>query len=294
MADLITYTDKEQGQSNPNPVEKKFTFEDANEIKTVVNTNAAETDANTSAIASRVVGAASSTDNYIVVFDGATGKIIKVPNATVNFASQDATGLTGLTISRSGSGTALTVNDTGTGNALTINKTGSGEALDVVTGSVRIASLTSSRYLFIDSNNRISVKTTSEILSEIGALPTAGGTMTGAILGDQAARLYTPQSEDNLTTSSDLSDLTENTTILINTVSAGVTITVNDTANALPIGTRFEFIWRVGSNDVTFTTSGSQTILSADDYLKLRTRYCAAVLTKQLNNTWYLIGDLKA
>lgn len=38
----ITYTDKEQGQVNSNPVEQTFTFEDANEIKDVVNNNATE------------------------------------------------------------------------------------------------------------------------------------------------------------------------------------------------------------------------------------------------------------
>ena len=41
-AQNISYTDKKQGQVNPNPVEQKFTFEDANEIKNVVNNNATE------------------------------------------------------------------------------------------------------------------------------------------------------------------------------------------------------------------------------------------------------------
>lgn len=45
MADLITYTDKEQGQSNAAPVVQQFQFGDANEIKTVVNANAALFDA---------------------------------------------------------------------------------------------------------------------------------------------------------------------------------------------------------------------------------------------------------
>jgi len=46
MANRITYTDKQQGQVNTNPVEKKFTFGDANEIKTVVNSNADDIEAN--------------------------------------------------------------------------------------------------------------------------------------------------------------------------------------------------------------------------------------------------------
>lgn len=149
------------------------------------------------------------------------------------------------------------------------------------------------KYTFTDANE---VKTVvNQHATEIdGKLPLSGGTMTGAIDGNQSARLYRPQSESSLTADSNLSDLEENTTILVNTTSSDVTITVDDTANNLPIGTTFEFIHRVGGNDVVFTISGSQSILSADDYLKIRVRFAAAILTKQLNNTWYLIGDLKA
>tara|TARA_R110000803_G_scaffold210568_1_gene282684 strand:+ start:7407 stop:8969 length:1563 start_codon:yes stop_codon:yes gene_type:complete len=38
----ITYTDKEQGQVNAQPITKKLTFGDVNEVKTVVNNNATE------------------------------------------------------------------------------------------------------------------------------------------------------------------------------------------------------------------------------------------------------------
>ena len=290
----ITYADKVQGQVNPAPIEEKYTADDANEVKTAVNAHADQIDINEIDIEDRVVGPASSTDNFVVVFDGASGKIIKIPNAAVNFGNQDASGLTGLTINRSGSGNPVIITHSGNGNAVTINKSASGDGLDVASGSVRIQELTADRYLFIDSNNRITVKTTAEILSEIGALPLAGGTMTGAILGDQSARLYRPQSENSLTVDTNLSNLTENTTILINASASNVTITVDDAASALPIGTTFEFIQRIGSNDVIFAASGSQSILSADDNLKIRTRFAGAILTKQLNNSWYLIGDLKA
>ena len=199
MATQITYDDKVQGVVNPAPETQKMTFQNANEIKTAVNTNATELDSTT------------------------TTANTALTNAATAQAAADAAQTT--------------------------------------------------------ANN---------------ALPLAGGTMTGAILGDQSARLYRPQSESNLTANTDLDALTQNSTILINSVASTVTITVTDAANALPVGTTFEFIWRVGSNDIDFVASGSQVILSADDNLKLRTRYCGAVLTKQLNNTWYLIGDLKA
>lgn len=40
MADSITYTDKVQGQTNPAGATLKYTFADANEVKTVVNAHA--------------------------------------------------------------------------------------------------------------------------------------------------------------------------------------------------------------------------------------------------------------
>lgn len=365
-ASKITYTDKVQGQVNPAPAEEKYTFGDANEVKTVVNAHADQIDLNEADIATnqtditneataraaadatlqsnidaeattraaadttlqanidteeaaritadsnlqsqvtnnatsitnldnnKVTGPLSATDNFVVVFDGATGKLIKIPNASINFNDQRLINADGLDVDNAGSTNGISLVHSGSGNAIEIDNSGSGEAINIVSGTVRIQDLTADSYLYLDSNGRISVKTTAEILTEIGALPLAGGTMTGAILGNQSARLYRPQSESALNADSNLSALEENTTIMINTSSADVTITVDDTSNSLPIGTSFEFIQRVGNNDVIFTVSGSQTILSADNNLKIRTKYAGAVLTKQLNNTWYLIGDLKA
>lgn len=152
----------------------------------------------------------------------------------------------------------------------------------------------------VTANNALTNASTAQATADAAqttannALPLAGGTMTGAILGDQSARLYPPQSISDLNVNTNLDTLTPNSTILVNTVSNTVTITVTDAADSLPVGTFFNFIWRVGSNDFDFAASGSQIILSGDDFLKLRTRFTAATLTKQLNNTWYLIGDLKA
>lgn len=50
-ADQITYADKQQGQTNPKPTEQKYTFQDANEVKTVVNNHAGLIDTNISDIA---------------------------------------------------------------------------------------------------------------------------------------------------------------------------------------------------------------------------------------------------
>lgn len=49
MADQITYSDKSNSQTISAPANQKVSASDMNEIKTVVNTNATETDANTAA-----------------------------------------------------------------------------------------------------------------------------------------------------------------------------------------------------------------------------------------------------
>ena len=48
MADKITYTEKEQGQVSTEPVNKRWNFGDANEVKSVINSHADDIDDNTS------------------------------------------------------------------------------------------------------------------------------------------------------------------------------------------------------------------------------------------------------
>jgi hypothetical protein len=47
----ITYGDKSQGQSSGFPTNQKWTHQDANEVKSVVNANQAQTDVNTANVA---------------------------------------------------------------------------------------------------------------------------------------------------------------------------------------------------------------------------------------------------
>ena len=51
MADNITYADKEQGVVSAFPTNQKFRYQDANELKDVINNHATEIDQNTSDIA---------------------------------------------------------------------------------------------------------------------------------------------------------------------------------------------------------------------------------------------------
>jgi len=82
----------------------------------------------------------------------------------------DVTNIDQLTLSHSGSGTGASFTHNGTGNAVSITKSNSGDALDVVSGTVRIQALTADRWLFVDSNNRVTVKTNAELLTAIGAI----------------------------------------------------------------------------------------------------------------------------
>ena len=57
----ITYNDKVQGQVNPAPIEEKYTFGDANQVKDVVNAHADQIDTNETDIASNTSGISTNT-----------------------------------------------------------------------------------------------------------------------------------------------------------------------------------------------------------------------------------------
>lgn len=127
------------------------------------------------------------------------------------------------------------------------------------------------------------------------AMPKSGGTFTGPILGDVSARLFVPISNNAITEDTLLSSLVPNTKVMISTVASPVTITVDDLANTnWQIGWGIAFRWRIGPNDITFVSSGSTTVLSANDYFKIADKYGIVTIHKELNNTFYLTGGTKA
>lgn len=101
MAQQITYTDKVQGQANPAPEINKLTAVNANEIKTVVNTNALNVDeqAVTSAVIEPTIAAGAYT------FPTTTGKVFA-------FSITESTTLTMPTLANS-KGIVFTVHITG-------------------------------------------------------------------------------------------------------------------------------------------------------------------------------------
>lgn len=219
-----------------------------------------------------VSNAGTSTDNYVVVFNGTTGKVIKTPDATVNFGSQSVTGITGLTSTSSTSTVAGTFSSTGTGSAVVVNNSGGGEALDIATGSVRVQALTASRYLFLDSNKRLTVKTVSEILTEIGAFAADGSVaLTGSVTGDQSARLFRPASESVISSDGNISTLcaSPNSIYKVDTSGGNITMSLNDSDVASSLvsdGNEWEFFITNASNTFEFGVSGSQTLTGTISY----------------------------
>lgn len=119
-------------------------------------------------------------------------------------------------------------------------------------------------------------------------------TFNAAIVGDQSARLYRPVGTD-ISSSSDLDTLNPNSFYSVNASGGAIVITVTDQSNIdFAIGTEFEFSPIDLTNDVSFVAGGSQSIDSKDSNLKLDGVYSGSVLKKTANNTWRLIGSLKA
>lgn len=228
------------------------------------------------------------TSNQMLMGDADVATVIRGSgisfSSDVSLSNRDLTNVDQITQSHPASGTGVSLTHSGTGNALVINKTNSGDGIDVVSGSIRIQSLTADRYLYLDAGGRVVIKTTAEVLSEIGALPLSGGTMTGAITGDQRVDGYRGVG-DAISSSTNLDALSANT---FYEISSGATITITDDANtAFPIGTEFEF-FNTDLDFPTFTTSGSQEIRSEAEAFV--TQYGHVTLKKIANNTWALYG----
>lgn len=132
------------------------------------------------------------------------------------------------------------------------------------------------------------------------ALTTTGQTITGAKTFSNEATFnngvvgFRPI-DSTLTAGDSLENLKANFFIPVNSSSGAVAIDVSDTANStFAVATEFEFYAIDLTNDIEFTTSGSQVVQSKDGNLKIDGQYSAVVLKKVADNTWALIGSLKA
>lgn len=121
-------------------------------------------------------------------FKIADSNVLRVDSNGIDINGLDISNARSITQSKSASGNGVDLTHSGTGNALQVTKTNSGEAVDVVSGTVRIQSLTADRWLFIDSNNRVTVKTNAELLTAIGAITEVSDDTTPQLGGDLDAQ----------------------------------------------------------------------------------------------------------
>jgi hypothetical protein len=88
---------------------------------------------------------------------------------------------------------------------------------------------------------------------------------------------------------------TSNTFYDVNAGGGSIVITVTDQANTdFAIGSEWEFSPVELSNDISFVAGGSTAIDSVDGNLKLDKAFSGAILKKTANNSFRLIGTLKA
>ena len=121
-------------------------------------------------------------------------------------------------------------------------------------------------------------------------LDQSGGTMTGAILGDQEIRAFTGVEGTDISASIAISSLTVNVLHPIADAEP-MTITIDDAADSNPIGTEYRFYLRVfAGNLIQFATAGSQTIISEDGHVQITKQGQYVKVKKVDDNTWLIIG----
>ena len=297
-ASTITYADKVQVVDPDVDVTEKYRAVDANEVKTVVNANAALIDTNTATLNA---------------LDGTNIELIKgggifIDDAVIDIESDllnkvELGGDIGGTVSaptvNSGAITNAKLADIPTNRIKGRASSGNGEVEDLTVPQTKTMLSLDNVDNTSDLDKPISTATATAlntldfdlIALDNAKLNLSGGTMTGAILGDQSIRAYRPVGT-TITTSNALGDAcaTPNTFYQVNSSASGVTITVSDAdASSATIGYEWEFFQTDATNGVSFATSGSQTIISEDSYLTRAT--VGGLLLKYVDtNTWILIG----
>ena len=302
----ITYDDKVKSVDLPNPAAQKVQASDLNEIKTVVNNNGnelstAQSDisSNTSALALKENLSAKNTANGYAGLDGSTLVPLSLLPDSVKSGSEykgSWNANTNTPALADGSGTngdfylvdTAGSQDLGSGTIVfEVGDTVIYNGTTGVWGKIGRADLVQS----VNGLQGVVVLTESDIPSIAATyLALSGGTMTGAILGDQSIRAYRPMGAE-IDSSFNVSSATQNSYNTINSASSPVTIAVGDADNAsAAIGWEWEFFVSSYANTIMFAVSGSQSIISKGSQLELTELGVACVLKKVANNTWHLIG----
>ena len=313
-ASTITYANKVQVVDPDVDVTEKYRAVDANEVKTVVNANATLLDTNTTNIATNTSNIATNTSNIATNTSNIATNTSSISTNTSNIAtntSNIATNTSNIATNTSniankvelggdigGTITTPTINNEAITNAKLANiptnrikgraSAGNGVVEDLTVPETKTMLSLNNVDNTSDLDKPISTATQTALNTKLNL---SGGTMTGAILGDQSIRAYRPVGT-TVTTSNALSDAcaTPNTFYAVDSSAAGITITVGDTdAEAATIGYEWEFFQTNATNGVSFAVSGSQTIKSEDSYLTRLT--VGGLLLKYIaTDTWILIG----
>lgn len=306
-ASTITYTDKVQVVDPDVDVTEKYRAVDANEVKTVVNANATLLDTNTTDIATNTSNISTNTSNIATNTSSISTNTSNIATNTSNIATNTSNIATNTSNIANkvelggdigGTITTPTINNEAIINAKLANiptnrikgraSAGNGVVEDLTVPETKAMLSLDQVDNTPDLEKPISTDTQTALDTKLNL---SGGTMTGAILGDQSIRAYRPVGT-TITTSNALGDAcaTPNTFYQVDTSAAGVTITIGDTdASAATIGYEWEFFQTNATNGVSFAVSGSQTIKSEDSYLT-RATVGGLMLKYIATNTWILIG----
>ena len=313
-ASTITYANKVQVVDPDVDVTEKYRAVDANEVKTVVNANATLLDTNTTNIATNTSNIATNTSNIATNTSSISTNTSNIATNTSNIAtntSNIATNTSNIATNTSdiankvelggdigGTITTPTINDEAITNAKLANiptnrikgraSAGNGVVEDLTVPQTKAMLSLDQVDNTADLEKPISTDTQTALNTKLNL---SGGTMTGAILGDQSIRAYRAVGT-TITTSNALGDAcaTPNTFYQVDSSAAGITITVGDTdASAATIGYEWEFFQTNATNGVSFAVSGSQIIKSEDSYLT-RATVGGLLLKYVATNTWILIG----
>lgn len=144
----------------------------------------------------------------------------------------------------------------------------------------------------VQASTSAGVSITNNSGTEVALLGAGGGTgvtLAGQLNGN-AIKGYRPTSEQTGTTYTfALGDA--NTLIYANNGSAQTYTIPANASVGLSIGSEIE-VFNLGAGIVTFAAAGGVTIYSKDSLLSMSAQYAAAILKKQDDDTWILIGDL--
>ena len=313
MATLITYTDKEQGKVSTLPVTKKYRFEDANEVKTVVNNNAAETNTNTANIATN----ATAISNNTTALAGkepsiAAGTAVQFLNGVKAFISiyseVRATLLTGLSLVAS---TAITASDTlivalgklqkqvtdvnnfatenenlilGNTDNIALNTSALTSKADLVTGKVPLSQLPP--ILDIPTLTAITVAPSDSVL----AIVTAAGVENKIAVSDLTNE-YIRKAEHSVLSATTTQTINLSTTFSLNIIrvlNPGLTLTIQFPTN--PVESQVcQFTTLTNTVTLIVGSGGSYTIDPSFAGAPVA-GFVATYVYHETDNTWYKMG----